>query len=310
MVGTKTAMTNEKASTTGFGHGKVILLGEHAVVYGQPAVAAGIQSGVRAHASPGMGALCAPAWGLDAQVGDDSLPGQAALRLLERLNVDGASLDFWLEADIPARAGLGSSAAMAIAMARAVAARTGASDAQALAAAAAAESVFHRTPSGIDAEAASRGRLGRFDKLNGWQELPLKAPFELCVGLSGKSHDTGALVTGVRQLYDTMPVAGRLIETMGDLARASMDALAVGDIAALARLFDMAHGLLSGIGVSTVELDDMVHVARASGALGAKLTGAGGGGAIIAIGGEHSDEILRHWRAKGYYGFLTTIGHD
>ncbi len=75
-------------------------------------------------------------------------------------------------------------------------------------------------------------------------------------------------------------------------------------------MFNMAHGLLSGVGVSTPALDDLVHTARAAGALGAKLTGAGGGGAVIAIAAEHGDEVLRRWRAKGYYGFTTTIGHD
>jgi mevalonate kinase len=63
------------------------------------------------------------------------------------------------------------------------------------------------------------------------------------------------------------------------------------------------------VGVSTPELDDLVHTARLAGAAGAKLTGAGGGGAIIAIAGVHGEEVLRRWRAKGYYGFITTIGH-
>ena len=303
-------MIESADSSTGFGHGKVILLGEHAVVFGQPAVAAGIRAGVRVHVSPGTGAISAPAWALEAQVGDDSLPAQAVRRLLERLNTDGAGLDFWLESEVPARAGLGSSAAMAVAIARAIAARAGAGEAEILAAAAAAESVFHRTPSGIDAAAASRGRLGQFDKQNGWRDLPLKAPFELCIGLSGQSHDTGALVASVADLCASTPVARRLVDAMGDLARASMDALAEGDVAALARMFNMAHGLLSGLGVSTPTLDDLVHTARAAGALGAKLTGAGGGGAVIAIAVEHGDEVLRRWRAKGYYGFTTTIGHD
>jgi mevalonate kinase len=229
---------------------------------------------------------------------------------MERLHTDGSSLDFWLEAEVPARAGLGSSAAMAVAIARAIAARTGAAEVDVLAAATAAESVFHRTPSGIDTAAAHRGRLGSFDKQNGWQDLPLKAPFELCIALSGQSHDTGALVASVADLCAGTPVARRLVEAMGDLARAGMDALAAGDIAALARMFNMAHGLLSGLGVSSPELDDLVHVARSAGALGAKLTGAGGGGAVIAIAFEHSDEVLRRWRANGYYGFTTTIGHD
>jgi mevalonate kinase len=168
----------------------------------------------------------------------------------------------------------------------------------------------HRTPSGIDAAASSRGRLGKFDKQTGWQDLPLKSPFDLCIGLSGHAHDTGALVAGVADLCTSTPVALRLIDAMGDLARAGMDALAAGDIPALARMFNLAHGLLSGIGVSTPALDELVHIAQAAGALGAKLTGAGGGGAVIAIAAEQSDEVLRHWRAKGYYGFTTTIGHD
>jgi mevalonate kinase len=114
----------------------------------------------------------------------------------------------------------------------------------------------------------------------------------------------------VAELCASTPVARRLIDTMGEVARAGMDALAAGDIAALARLFNMAQGLLSGVGVSTPALDELVHIARTAGALGAKLTGAGGGGAVIAIAAEHGDEVLRQWRAKGYYGFTTTIGHD
>ena len=302
-------MIDAAATTSGTGHGKVILLGEHAVVFGHPAVAAGLAASVRAHASPGNGALSAPAWQLEAQVGDDSLPGQAVARLLERLKLERGTLDFWLESEVPARAGLGSSAAMAVAIGRAVGLRTGASEADVLDAVAAAESVFHRIPSGIDAAAASRGRLGRFDKRQGWQDLPLASPFELCIGISGKSHDTGALVAQVKELCDGTPAARKLIETMGELALAGMDALAAGDIPALGRMFNLAHGLLTGIGVSCPELDDMVHLARLAGAWGAKLTGAGGGGAVIAIPGEHGEEVLRRWRAKGYYGFTTTIGH-
>jgi mevalonate kinase len=303
-------MAEPTDSTTGFGHGKVILFGEHAVVHGQPAVAAGIRSGVRAHASLGHGVLSAPAWSLDVQIGDDSLPGQAVARLLEKLDTDAGGIDFWLESEVPARAGLGSSAAMAVAVARAVAARTGACETDVLTAAAAAESVFHRTPSGIDAAAASRGCLGSFDKQNGWRDLRLKVPFELCVGITGKGHDTGALVASVKQFCETTPVARKAIETMGEVSRAGMDALANGDIAALARLFNLAHGLLAAVGVSSPEIDDMIHTARAAGAAGAKLTGAGGGGAVIALADEHSDEVLCRWRAKGYYGFVTTIGHD
>ena len=303
-----TAMAEK--DTTGFGHGKVILLGEHAVVYGHPALAAGIRAGVRAHVSPGSGNLSAPGWELDVGIGDDSLPGQAVHNLCAALRVDGHTLDIWLESEIPARAGLGSSAAMAVAVARALGARTDATEADVLAGATAAEMVFHRTPSGIDAAAASRGRLGTFTKQGGWTDVPLPKSFDLCIGISGEPHDTGALVSGVATLRASTPVADKLIHAMGELALAGTEALSNGDVPALARLFGMAHGLLAAVGVSTPVLDDMVHTARAAGALGAKLTGAGGGGAVIAIAGDRADEVLRKWRGKGYYGFLTTVGHD
>lgn len=296
-------------STVGFGCGKVILLGEHAVVHGQPALVAGMKAGVRAHASPGRGAISAPAWGMEIEVDDGSLPGQAVARLLERLNAP-KEIDLWLECDVPARAGLGSSAAMSVAVARAVAARVEADESAVMAAVSEAESVFHRKPSGIDAAAASRGGIGAYDKHKGWQPLTCKTRVELCIGLSGKFHDTGALVAGVGQLCEATPVAHRLVETLGDLARAGTEALVAGEISALARVFNLAHGVLGGLGVSCRELDDLVYTARTAGAEGAKLTGAGGGGAVIAIAGDRSDEVLRAWRGKGYYGFLTTIGHD
>jgi len=296
-------------TTTGIGWGKVILLGEHAVVHGEPAIAAGIRAGVRAHASAGHGAISAPAWGLEVEIGDDSLPGQAVARLLDRLQAP-RSLDFWLECEVPARAGLGSSAAMAVAIARSVAARTGADEAAVTAAVTEAESVFHRKPSGIDAAAASRGGLGRYDKQKGWQALSCPTRIDLCVGLSGKSHDTGALVAGVGELCESTPVARRLVATLGELSRAGEGALSAGEISVLARIFNMAHGVLAGLGVSCPELDDLVYTARTAGAEGAKLTGGGGGGAVIALAGEHADEVLRAWRGKGYYGFLTSIGHD
>jgi mevalonate kinase len=299
-------MTAPPAQSEGFGHGKVVLLGEHAVVYGQPALAAGIAAGVRAVATPGEGRLRVPAWGLEARVGEASPVGEALARLLARLGAP--ALDFHAVADIPSRAGLGSSAALAVALARAVAARTGAGADEIAAAAHEAESVFHGTPSGMDAAAATHGGVGRFVRGEGWRPVAVRQPFKLLVGFSGKPRHTLAQVETVALLCRRTPVARRLVDTLGEVTAAGIEAVERGDIDTLGRLFDIAHGLLAGLRVSSPELEALVHGARAAGALGAKLTGAGGGGAVIALAPSHREDVLARWRADGFDGMVTEVG--
>jgi mevalonate kinase len=288
-----------------FGHGKVILLGEHAVVYGQAALAAGIERGVEATAAAGTGRLTVPAWDIDTRR-DDTPVTRAFAAIVERL--DAPDVDVTVEARLPARAGLGSSAALAVAVARAVAGLRGCDPQRALAAAADAETVFHGTASGIDLAAASTGQVGRFQRPQDWRAVVVKQPITLTVGLSGKPRETRAQVDAVRRLRERTPAVDRVIDTMGALVAPGEAALARGDIDELGRLFDLAHGLLAALRVSSPELDALVHTARAAGAVGAKLTGAGGGGAVLALGAGHEADILRRWRDAGFDGFVTTIG--
>jgi mevalonate kinase len=291
----------------GFGHAKVILVGEHAVVHGHAAVATGISTGIGVEARPGSGCLRVPAWGLEARADDGTPVGRALSAVLRRL--DAPSLDFEGDARIPSRAGLGSSAAMAVAIARAAAAATGrvvpleTIDA----AVQAAEEVFHGTPSGIDAAAAKSGRTGRFTRAAGWHEIPVLQPITICVGLSGRPRDTAAQVAAVGRLRDRLPVAGEVLALLGRLADDAAEALAKGDVDGLGRIFDAAHGLLSALRLSSPELDGLVHAARAAGAIGAKLTGAGGGGAVIALAPAHERDVLARWKAAGFEGFRAEI---
>lgn len=310
------------APATGFGHGKLILLGEHAVVFGQPALAAGIPAGVRAQATPGEGRISIPAWAVDVRIGDGSPVAVAVERMLARLGCPARRLDFALEAEVPARAGLGSSAAMAVAIARAAAAATnlrGASaetsepdsapGAELLAAVAEAETVFHGAPSGIDAAAAAYGGVGCFRKADGWRRVRIRQRLKVCVGLSGKMRDTRAQVEAVGRLCERTPVARRLVEALGEVTTAGIAAVELGDIDTLGRLFDLAHGLLAGLRVSSAELDAMVHAARAAGAIGAKLTGAGGGGSVIALAPSHTNDVIARWRSLGFDGFQTVVSN-
>jgi len=300
-------MTTASATASAFGHGKVILLGEHAVVYGQPALAAGIDRGVEATASAGTGRLTVPAWDIDTHR-DQTPVGRAFAALLARLEVSDA--DVVVDARLPARAGLGSSAALAVAVARATAHLRGRDPQLALAAASDAETIFHGTASGIDLAAASTGQVGRFKKPQEWRPVTMRQPITLSIGLSGRQHDTRAQVDAVRRLRERTPAVGSIIETMGALVDPGEAALGRGDIDELGRLFDIAHGLLAALRVSSPELETLVHLARGAGAVGAKLTGAGGGGAVLALGAGHEQDILRRWREAGFEGFVTTIGGD
>jgi mevalonate kinase len=291
----------------GFGHGKVIIVGEHAVVHGHAAIAAGLSVGVTIDATPGEGRLRVPAWSLEARAGDGSDVGRALAALLARLDAGG--LDFTGEAKVPSRAGVGSSAALAVALARAAARATGQADdvARINAAVTAAEGVFHGTPSGIDAAAATSGAVGRFTRAEGWRPISVLQPMTFCVGLSGRPRDTASQVGAVARLRERLPAADGVLALLGRLADDAQAALARGDVDGLGRIMDTAHGLLAALRVSSPELDTLVHAARAAGAVGAKLTGAGGGGAVIALAPGHERDVLARWRAAGFEGFTADI---
>jgi mevalonate kinase len=303
-------------ATHGFGHGKVILVGEHAVVYGHAALAVGISTGISVEARAGTGRLRVPAWQLEAAAGDGSPVGRALSAIVGRIESPG--LDFLAEAQIPSRAGLGSSAALAVAIARAATAATARSDdtdvtedataTEAIdSAVAAAEAIFHGNPSGIDAAAAKSGAAGIFTRAEGWHPVPVHQAFTLCVGLSGRPRDTAAQVAAVRRLRDRLSAADDVLALLGRLSNDAVAALGKGDVDGLGRIFDAGHGLLAALRLSSPELEVLVHGARAAGAIGAKLTGAGGGGAVIALAPGHERDVLARWRAAGYDGFVTQV---
>jgi len=291
----------------GFGHGKVILVGEHAVVYGHAALAVGISTGISVEARIGTGRLQVPAWKLEATTGDDTPVGRALAAIVGRM--EAPLLDFLADAQIPSRAGLGSSAALAVAIARAAAVATGRAGATDTidAAVAEAEAIFHGDPSGIDAAAAKSGAAGTFTRAGGWRPVPVLQAMTLCIGFSGRPRDTAAQVAAVRRLRERLPAAGDVLALLGRLADDASSALGKGDVDGLGRILDAAHGLLAALRLSSPELEVLVHGARAAGAVGAKLTGAGGGGAVIALAPGHERDVLARWRAAGYEGFVAQI---
>ena len=306
------------------GCGKVILFGEHAVVYGQPALAAALGRGIEARLIEGsLGAAPwfeVPSWKTTARVGDGTRLGQALeaiIAVLVRRLGEAPRVGVWLESQLPAGAGLGSSAAMAVALARALASSLGpnaaAADDVILEAAEASERVFHGNPSGIDHTTSTLGGIIRFERgaRPPFQQLVNVKPLPVIIAQMEAGADTGEMVAGVRRRLDREPErVTQLLQQMGDLTREAEGAVCAGALQHVGRLMDRAHGALSALGVSSGGLDRGCCLAREAGAYGAKLTGAGGGGCLIAVGPPSRTEaiITSLTRAGAVTVFATSAG--
>lgn len=300
---------------TQVGWGKIILLGEHAVVYGYPALAAALDRGVTVAPVPtpagGPLRLDIPAWDIavTASARDDAhVVARSLAAIADELAVGRPALSLVGDAQIPPGAGLGSSAAMAVAVARAllVHAKRPVDQDAVLTAAGASERLLHGRASGVDVALAFAGGIGVFRKSTGLRRIA--STLRVLVAPSGAPRSTSAMIERVADATHANVDDARLAE-LGALTDSGTTAMLAGDLAGLGAAMDRAHVLLAGLGVSTPLLDSLCEAARASGAYGAKLTGAGGGGATIAIAPRDKEQaILAEWRNAGVTGFVATVG--
>ncbi len=288
--------------------GKVILLGEHAVVYGHPALAGGISRGVTTidqvveKNSKKTSRLRIPDWDLDLSSDTQHPVALAFAAMLEAANVGFADLQ--LRSDLPAGAGLGSSAAMCVAIARCICDSDGE---QVLEIANAGEACFHDTPSGIDVALSMSGGIASYQKGSGLTTLACPA-LPIVVGLSGIPRSTAKMVTLVRDVLRENSALESVISEIANLTREGQSALVSGDLDQLGSCMNRCHRELSRLGVSVDTLDTMVGIAQSAGAIGAKLTGAGGGGAIIALAPKREHEVCSALREAGFESFSTKLG--
>jgi len=274
--------------------GKLILCGEHAVVYGHPAIALGVDRGTRVTLRQTDGPLVVV--DADGHALDDKRLTDAVATLIPE------GWEVRIASDLPIGRGMGSSAALAVALVRAEA------DARGLhltpesvhEKAFAVERRFHGNPSGIDHAVSARGGVVRYRRtLSGPEITTLPVPeWSLVVLDSGAEGNTADLVAGVGS---RRPGIDPLLERIGAIVAEAETRLH--DPVALGRLLLENHALLIAIGVSTPRLNDLVAAAMECGATGAKLAGAGGGGVVIALTTE-PDAVLSKLRAKGLHGFV------
>jgi mevalonate kinase len=306
--------------------GKAILLGEHAVVYGQPAIAVPV-SQVRARAiisarpdkQSGWVSVQAPNIGLEAAL--DELPANHPLSrvIMSVFEATGISqppaLTIRITSTIPIAAGLGSGAAVSVAIIRALSAFLGRpmADEQVSNLAYEVEKLHHGTPSGIDNTVITYEKPVYFTK-NGEsgagqvETFRVANPLTIVIGDSGVPSPTGVAVGDVRSAWQKNTVFYEgLFERTGAIVKRARQAIENGDIPLLGQLMDENQELLAQIGVSSDELDRLIEAARQAGAYGAKLSGGGRGGNMIALAPSSAvAEIMDALHAAGATHILVT----
>jgi len=275
--------------------GKVILFGEHAVVYGRPAIAVPVTE-VQASASvepgePGQGTIIiAP--DLERSITLHEAAEDEPLARIVRLTLDRIKAEpdpdvtITVSSTVPVARGMGSGAAVSAAIVRALSQHF----AHWLASRVISELVFqtevlyHGTPSGIDNTVISFEKPVYFVKDEGWEVFWVGEPLLLAIADTGVSSSTREVVADLRQRYEADPVRYTpALDRIGEIALSARSAIEQGQTETVGKLMDENHALLQELGVSCPELDRLVRVARDAGAMGAKMSGAGWGGNMIAL---------------------------
>lgn len=280
--------------------GKIILFGEHAVVYGTPAIAAAIEVGARAEVQKAeCTTMHVKPWDVEVSPDCGEPLGDALAAVLSDYPGFGVRID--ASADIPGGAGLGCSAALGVAVIKALDEFFGVerSPEERAIFSMKWEGVFHGNPSGVDNTVASCGGVVSFRKPNEIEPLKVGKTLTFVVAHSGVSSSTKTMVDGVRKIYEREPeTTQKSIDAIEAIVVNARRAIEDGDEKKLGQLMEANHLLLGGLFVSSPELEHLCAIARKAGAFGAKLTGAGGGGCMIALCPEDKAEYVRAELAK------------
>lgn len=292
--------------------GKAILLGEHFVVHGTGAILCAIGRRVRVTCSPRAGGAVRvrSAYGDAEAAASEAIASVAAHHrpVVQVAREAGGGLDVSVESDIPAGVGLGSSSACCVAAAGAMLGGAAPGAPGAIAAALRAERTVFAAASGADTAACAAGGVIAFSR-GSHEACEAPAQASLVVASTGRAHTTADVVAAVRRRAENDAAAfGALRERVAGLVGDARAALRSGDLVSLGRHMAENQECLARIGVSDAGLDRLVSAASAP-SYGAKLTGAGRGGCVIAlVDGSNSARTLEAVRGAGAEAFESEMG--
>jgi len=308
--------------TTASAPGKIILFGEHAVVYGRPAIAVPVRH-VRATAevqpleAQPRGVIRIESHQIDLSGWMDALdPNHPIRRIVELTLLEVGASDFPalsvdIRSTIPVAGGLGSGAAVSVAVARALSQQLGKPlpNERVNALAFEIEKIHHGNPSGIDNTVVTYDCPVYFRRGQPVGSFPVGKPLTLLVGDTGLSASTATAVEGVRVRWERdRQTFEAIFDSIGVTVDRAREAIVRGENQRLGPLMDHNQELLEAMGVSAPELRRLVWAAREAGARGAKLSGAGGGGNMLALVDETSvDAVAVALRAAGAVSVFPTV---
>ncbi len=321
--GAASKLLKKSDAELGIGYGKVILLGEHAVVYGRHAIALPLPLTMRAYVEDvekGV-QLLIPSWGVEYELAKP--PEQrrsferAAGAILDQLGLASRGMRIEVFPDVPRAMGLGGSAALAVAIIRALDKhfKLKLDNDEVNRLAYESERIAHGQPSGIDNTLATFGKplVYRTGNPPLVELLNIPKPLSLVVGMTRTQGLTAKTVGDVRAAHDRLPkVYEKIFDDIDGLALQAVSAIQENRLVDLGELMNINQGLLNALQVSTPELETLIGIARKAGALGAKLTGGGGGGAIVALCGDdeqnYSAAVKAALEQHGYEALAFMIG--
>jgi len=299
--------------------GKIILFGEHAVVYGRPALAVPVtqvHADVQVSTRKGAGILIeAQNIGLHAPLATLSAtnPLRAVVEsVLANFQIKiTPALTIQITSSIPVASGLGSGAAVSVAIIRALAAHLGQpiDDKQVNSQAYEVEKIHHGTPSGIDNTVITYAQPVYFIKGQPIETLQVSEPFTVVIADTGVPAPTRESVGDVRKLWSSNPVHWEgVFDQIGDIVQQARRIMENGKWQELGLLMDANQALLRQMTVSSPDLDRLVTAAKAAGAAGAKLSGGGRGGNMIAlVEPENAPKVASALLAAGASHTITSV---